>query len=223
MQAFIDRINATKPLFNKSLDELIEDKKYLTNENIKYGYVKSAKRVIEKILKIKYVNELDGEKLYVSNKKYVKINYSSSGQQESIWILNLIFLSLLNNNKMFIVFEEPEAHLYPVAQKDIIDLIAILFNALKSQIIITTHSPYILSAINNLLYADVLSKKGKNVGEIIDYKTIVNYEKLTAFSVNNGLLNTIIDKETNMIQSEVIDDVSSILNNIFNKLFELDD
>ena len=37
--------------------------------------------------------------------------------------------------------EEPEAYLFPVAQKQIIDFA------------ITTHSPYILSSLNNLLYA----------------------------------------------------------------------
>ena len=223
MQSFIDRINVTKPLFNKSLDELIEDKKYLTSDTIQYGYVKAAKRVIEKILKAKYINDFDGEKLYVSDNKYVKINFSSSGQQESIWILNLIFISLLNNNKLFIVFEEPEAHLYPVAQKEIIDLVALLFNALKSQIILTTHSPYILSAINNLVYADTLKEKNINVKEIINTKTIIDYKKLDAFFVENGNIQTIIDNESHLIQSETIDSVSEIINDTFNKLFDLDE
>lgn len=223
MQSFIDRINSTKPLFTKSMDELVQDKKYLTNDTIKYGYVNSAKKIIEKILKAKYVNDLDGEKLYVSNKKYVKINYSSSGQQESIWILNLIFLTLLNNNKIFIVFEEPEAHLYPVAQKDVIDLIAVLFNAINSQIIITTHSPYILSSINNLLYADILNKKGKNVESIVDKKSVLDYKKVEAYSVEGGYVSSIMDKESNLIMIEKIDIISNDLNEIFNKLFELED
>ncbi len=223
MQAFIDRINATKPLFTKSLQELIEDKKYLTNEPIKFGVVKSAKKVIENILKAKYKNDFDSEKLFVSKRKYVKINYSSSGQQEVIWILNLIFISLLDNNKLFVVFEEPEAHLYPEAQKEIIDLIALLFNALESQIIITTHSPYILSAINNLIYADVLSKKGKDISSIIEKRKVIDSDAVDAYFVQDGALISIIDEETKMIKSEAIDSASKILNDTFNKLYELDD
>jgi len=223
MQSFIDRINVTKPLFNKSLDELIEDKRFLTNDTIKYGYVNAAKRVIESILKAKYVNDFNGEKLYVSKDKYVKINFSSSGQQESIWILNLIFISLLNNNKLFIVFEEPEAHLYPVAQKEIIDLVALLFNALQSQIILTTHSPYILSSINNLVYASTLKEKNINIDGIINKKTIIDYKKIDAFFVENGKIKSIIDTETHLIQSEAIDSVSEIINDTFNKLFDLDE
>jgi predicted ATPase len=51
------------------------------------------------------------------------------------------------------VVEEPEAYLFPVAQKQIIDLIALLANQNENQVIVTTHSPYILSSFNNLLYA----------------------------------------------------------------------
>ena len=223
MQSFIDRINATKPLFHKSLDDLIKDKEYLTNDTIQYGYVRAAKRVIESILKARYINDFEGEKLYVSDNKYVKINFSSSGQQESIWILNLIFISLLNNNKLFIVFEEPEAHLYPVAQKEMIDLVALLFNALQSQVILTTHSPYILSSINNLIYASTLREKGINIDKVISPKTIISYDKLDAFFVENGIIRSIIDNETHLIQSEAIDSVSEIINDTFDRLFDLDE
>lgn len=223
MQAFIDRINATKPLFFKSLNELIEDKEQLTNETIKYGYVKAARKIIENILKAKYVNDSEGEKLFVSDSKYVKVNFASSGQQESIWILNMIFINLLNNNKIFIIFEEPEAHLYPEAQKEIIDLIALLFNTIDSQIIITTHSPYILASLNNLLYANALQKKNKPIEDIINPKTIFGTDKLGAYSVNKGELKNIIDNETNLIKSDAIDSASSNLNNTFQKLFDIDE
>ncbi len=135
----------------------------------------------------------------------------------------MIFINLLNNNNLFIVFEEPEAHLYPEAQKEIIDLIALLFNALNSQVIITTHSPYILASLNNLLYANVLQQKNKAVEKIINPKTIIETNKLNAYSVNNGKINNIIDNETNLIHSEEIDSASLIINNTFQELFDIDE
>ncbi|WP_366509415.1 AAA family ATPase, partial [Alistipes sp.] len=94
----------------------------------------------------KYFNKYDseGEKIYIANSaKYVKLNFASSGQQESLWILLLVFITILEQQNIFIVIEEPEAHLYPDAQKSISTLITLLSNIKQSQIVITPHSPYI--------------------------------------------------------------------------------
>lgn len=49
-----------------------------------------------------YVNESDGEKLYYSDREYVKLMYASSGQQEVLWILLLIFIRILEQrNKVY--------------------------------------------------------------------------------------------------------------------------
>lgn len=58
----------------------------------------------------------------------MKLQYASSGQQESVWILLLIFRYILDGTSVFIVFEEPEAHLYPETQSDIVELIGLLAN-----------------------------------------------------------------------------------------------
>ncbi len=224
MRAFIDRINATKPLFFKSLDDLINDKINLSEETIKFGFINAAKRTIEKILKGRYINDSEGEKLFIDKTKYVKINYSSSGQQEVIWILNMIFINMLNNNKVFVVFEEPETHLYPEAQKEIIDLIALLLNSLKAHIIITTHSPYILSSLNNLVYASTLaSNSKKEVNKIINEKFHISPKDLSVFMVKLGEIENIIDEDTKLIKTEAIDSASLIINDVFNKLFEFDE
>mgnify|MGYP006206212493 CR=1 FL=1 len=61
-------------------------------------------------------------------------------------VLNIIYGSIILR-----IIEEPEAHLFPVAQKHLIELLAIMVNRNEdNQLIITTHSPYILSSFNNL-------------------------------------------------------------------------
>jgi predicted ATP-dependent endonuclease of OLD family len=136
----------------------------------------------------------------------------------------LIFLLILENKQVFIIFEEPEAHLYPEAQKEIVELISLLSGAENSQIIITTHSPYILSSLNNLLYAyRVGQKKPKQTKHIVDKRLWLNPDKLSAFFVSEGGIENIIDDEFGLIKSEAIDSASEIINNIYNLLFNLDD
>ena len=48
------------------------------------------------------ISFVDGEeRLYLSSGKYVKINLASSGQQEVIWIFNLLFYYLLEDKRIF--------------------------------------------------------------------------------------------------------------------------
>jgi AAA15 family ATPase/GTPase len=67
---------------------------------------------------------------------------------------------------IFRVIEEPEAHLHPTTQKHLMHIIALMRNHIDSQIIITTHSPYFLAVLKNLLTAGQLSKKNPEAAEI---------------------------------------------------------
>lgn len=224
MRAFLDRINSSKNIFSKSLTDLITERKKLTQEPIDFESLSVAQSKIEKILKASYRYDSEGEKLYFSENKYTKLNFASSGQQEVIWILLIIFLVILDNKNVYIVFEEPEAHLYPEAQKEEVELIALLSSLQKNQIIITTHSPYILSSFNNLLYSYKLGQdKSDDVSKIINKKLWINPEKISAYFVSEGKLQYIIDDETSLIESEAIDSASRIINESFSKLFDLDE
>jgi predicted ATPase len=223
MRSFLDRINISKRQFSMSLDDIITEKEKLTQQKINYEDLKIAKKIIASILKAEYRYDVDGDRLYYDANKYVKLNYASSGQQESVWNLLMIYSFILNHQKIFIVFEEPEAHLFPEAQKDMIELISLLFNNNKNQIIITTHSPYVLSSINNLLYAfNVGNKNKEEVNKIVPNKLWINPEQLVSYFISKGQVNTIMDKESGLINSETIDGVSSSINTQFIKLLELD-
>ena len=90
------------------------------------------------------VKKFDGE---TAN---VWINFASSGQQEILWVCNIMFYHLFHGDRVFIILEEPKAHLYPDSQKYISELIGLFVHA-GNRAIITTHSPYILGEFNNLL------------------------------------------------------------------------
>ncbi len=222
MRTFLDKINIVRPIFNKSLSEIIKERRLLTQYNIDYNKTKLAEEIISKILKGKYQYDKDGEKIFFDTNKYVKLNFSSSGQQESLWILLLLFIIILEKQNVFIVIEEPEAHLFPEAQKEISNLIALMSNVKNSQVIITTHSPYILASINNLILANKVGLQNEEVSARINKNLWIRRDKVYAALVTNGQVKDIIDNELNIIQQENIDSVSGAINDEFDFLFQFE-
>jgi predicted ATP-dependent endonuclease of OLD family len=222
MRTFLDKINIVRPIFNKSLSEIIKERRLLTQYNIDYNKTKLAEEIISKILKGKYQYDKDGEKIFFETNKYVKLNFSSSGQQESLWILLLLFIIILEKQNVFIVIEEPEAHLFPEAQKEISNLIALMSNVKNSQVIITTHSPYILASINNLILANKVGLQNEEVSARINKNLWIRRDKVYAALVTNGQVKDIIDNELNIIQQENIDSVSGAINDEFDFLFQFE-
>lgn len=222
MRTFLDKINIVRPIFNKSLSDIIKERRLLTQYDIDYNKTRLAEEIISKILKGKYQYDKDGEKIFYETNKYVKLNFSSSGQQESLWILLLLFIVILEKQNVFMVIEEPEAHLFPEAQKEISNLIALMSNVENSQVIITTHSPFILASLNNLILAHKVGSENTIVEEKINKNLWINREKVYAALVTKGQVKDIIDNELNIIQQENIDSVSGTINDEFDFLFQFE-
>lgn len=179
---------------------------------------------MNKILKSKYKVVGEEERLYFNDQNYVKLGYASSGQQEALWIILFIFRLILIGANFLTVIEEPETHLYPEAQNEMVKLMALLANVNQNQIIITTHSPYILSAFNNLLYAHQIGKdKPDEVAKLVNPKLWLDIERTSAYFIDGDSYESIIDPELKLIQAEKIDSASRIINETFDKLFNLDD
>lgn len=222
MRDFLFRISNTRELFTKSIRDFILEKRLLHNIEVDKDMSELATTLITDILKGYYKYDKDGEKIYIDKNRYVKLNYSSSGQQESVWILHLVFNLLIENKKTYVVIEEPEAHLYPTAQKSIIELISLLFNNHNNKILITTHSPYILGALNNLIYAhNQGTKNQEEVNRRINKKLWLDHKNLGVYMLKQGKVNSIVDSELKLIQNEMIDEASRIINDDFDYLDSL--
>jgi len=223
MRTFLDKINIVRPIFNKSLNDIIKERRLLTQQQIDYSKTKNAEEIITKILRGKYQYDKDGEKIFYDSNNYVKLNFSSSGQQESLWILLLLFIIILEQQNVFVVIEEPEAHLFPEAQKEISNLIALMSNIKKSQVIITTHSPYILASLNNLILAHKVGSTNQDeINKKINKNLWINRDKVFAAIVEDGSVKDIIDQDLKIIQQERIDAVSSIINSEFDFLYQFE-
>ncbi|GHT87725.1 hypothetical protein FACS189474_1270 [Bacteroidia bacterium] len=220
---FLYKINIIKPLFKKSLSDIIKQSKIDPKLKIDPEKAKLAEELVSKVLKGSYQYDKDDERIYYDADHYVKLKFSSSGQQESLWILLQLFLIILEQQKVFLVIEEPEAHLFPEAQKEISALIALVSNMQQSQVIITTHSPYILASINNLILADKVGNIApEEVSHTVNPYLWINRDKVYAALVQQGKASNIIDEELDLIQQEQIDTVSRQINKEFDFLYQYD-
>jgi len=200
---------------------------------------KNEKKVNE-ILKAKI--GMDEDLFLESNDgRKVSIKKASSGQQEIIYVL--MQLDRLGNNgykygkSLSLFIEEPSAHLFPLEQMLIINYIVNKYNELKNtdkpvRFFITTHSPYILNSLNNILRKGALLKKYPN-----QTKEINNNEKIAAtpalsaeeevsayFIDNNGKGEDLFDPEDrDFIYSKKINDISFTIDEIDEILSDLDD
>jgi AAA15 family ATPase/GTPase len=230
---------------NKSLDPFLIEfgsfyesfKRFAFNHNDEDSskedkkFNKSFDKLINEIMNGSFKREKEKDYIIHNDSRKVNLSNASSGQQETLPLV-LVLKTLSNfkfaNNGATLYIEEPEAHLFPTAQKKIIQLLARAFNSKNGnfQIIVTTHSPYILSSFNNLLEAgkiirDEPNKKDK-VSEVIPELEILNPNDLIAYSVFNGQKKILIDDETNLISQNILDSVSDDLAIDFGKLLDIE-
>lgn len=191
-----------------------------------------ADNLIYEILGSKYLREKNKDYLIHDDKRKISLSFSSSGQQETLPLL-LILKSLLRisfvGNGSTVFIEEPEAHLFPTAQKKVIELMGLIFNNSKNkaQLIITTHSPYVLTSINNLIQGSITESNvnDKSLKEklykIIPKEILINESFLNAFAFKNGQASNIIDEETGLVYSKYLDSVSEEISLEFDQLINL--
>lgn len=218
---YLERILRIKPEFSEGLEGLVIYQ--MGKGSVPKKKTEQALDLIKKVLRGTYRYSNGEEQIVLDNGKYVKINFSSSGQQECVWILNLLFYYLIQQNKMLFIIEEPESHLFPESQKYITELIALMSNFGHS-VLLTTHSPYVLGALNNLLYAYTIPKKySKKANEVIPETLWLDDSHFASWFVKNGMVENCMDEEIHMIQNERIDEISKVINEEFDRLLNLQD
>jgi ABC-type phosphate transport system ATPase subunit len=237
--SFLSSSNALDP-FLRSFGSTYENikrrrfgfmKKRHENRNEIKDIQEEINRLIEKSLCGKHVHEKGKDFLELPDGRRISVANLSSGQQEmlplTIMLAALPFLASSRSGQT-VYIEEPEAHLFPNAQRSVIELIATVFNYRKDklQFFITTHSPYILTAINNLLqagslYRDASKNQLHQLEKIIPRYKSLNVYDLSAYVLENGKCSNIICFDTGLIDANIIDSVSDDLAIQFDKLLNL--
>ncbi|WP_031456808.1 AAA family ATPase [Flavobacterium chungangense] len=174
--------------------------------------------------KIKYKREGKTSYIYHNEKDKVDLLESASGLQSVVPILLLVEYSksLKEKYNFNFVVEEPELNLYPKAQHELIKYLVknCLFD--RKNLILTTHSPFVLASINNLLLAyDKGQKNPKEVNKIIKKESWLNPKNFIAYELKNGKAKKIMNDKLGQISENMIDGVSDAFANEFDKLLDL--
>lgn len=185
--------------------------------------------LIENSLCGKHIQEKGKDVLEIADGRRISIANSSSGQQEILPLtIVLATLPFLYTGRQTVYIEEPEAHLFPSAQRNVVELIATVFNCRKEQLqfFITTHSPYVLTAFNNLLQAGLLYQESSEdvqhqLEKIVSRYKSLDVSDLSAYVLMDGKCSSIVCPETGLIDAKVIDSVSDDLAIEFEQLLNL--
>jgi hypothetical protein len=120
--------------------------------------------------------------------------------------------------------EEPELSVFPETQYQIAKLIASLAKSelLWKSYAITTHSPYILSSFNNLIYAGQLGQDKRLKKKIkIAERFWVEPGTFKAYSIHDGKLESILSNSC-LINGDYLDSVSEEIGSEFDELLRLE-
>jgi len=196
---------------------------YLTDFGSRFERARlSLKKLNIPILDISFSFRGNRTKINLPNGERVDLTEASSGFQSLIPMIFVIEETSERNNQLFII-EEPELNLYPTTQKKLVEYLAGKTD--KNSLILTTHSPYILSSLDNLIQAGNVVKKHPElkdeVEKIIPAKYHLNYEDVKVYFVADGTARLIMNEELQSIDVSELDVVSEDLNADFEKLLDL--
>lgn len=136
-------------------------------------------------------------------------------------------LNFYNYPQLYI--EEPEQHLYPTSQAKLLrDMISQFTLAMKKTgypgyIVMTSHSPYILTQLNVLLKARKAYRINKEATlNLIPQDCILPLNYYSAYYVTmGGKIESMIDHETGMIKGEFLDTISETTEDELNRLNDI--
>jgi putative AbiEii toxin of type IV toxin-antitoxin system len=169
--------------------------------------------------------------------RHLPFHWLSSGTQELLPLLNplsnLVYTSSTNPMNLWepfspqigpIFIEEPELSVFPSTQYDLMRLFAWLAGEerLKFPFVITTHSPYVLSSFNNLIYAGQLGQDRRLKKKIkIEERYWVEPGTFRAYSIHDGKSESILS-DSGLIDGNYLDSVSETIGNEFDELLRLE-
>ncbi|MEA5260355.1 AAA family ATPase [Arcicella aquatica] len=181
-------------------------------------------------LNITYKYENGRNLVFHNDTDSVPLSASASGFQSTIPV-HLAVEHFSKEDNTYFIIEEPELNLFPTTQKSLVAYLADKCTTGNNELLITTHSPYVLSALNNLLFAyqvaKVLPEKANEIAQIIPKEQWLNPEDFAAYYVgedeegNIGGVRSIFNSKTGLIGENELDSISEELGDEFDALMNI--
>ena len=154
----------------------------------------------------------------------VPLSASASGYQSTIPLHLTVEHFSKDGNTNFIV-EEPELNLFPTTQSKLVGYLADKCTQNGNELLMTTHSPYVLSAINNLIFAykvaHEIPEKAEEVAKIIPREQWLNPDDVAAYYVADGTVKSIIHEGEGLIGENELDAISEDISGERDQLFKI--
>ena len=231
--SFLRSENELDPSFVDFASEYERMKKTLARENREGRELLPLEQelevLIQQVLKGKYVQEVDGDFLSLADGRHINLLQASSGQQEVLPLLQVIrHWFRRTKTAVSLYIEEPETHLFPQAQRQVLEALILMYNAHEADmhLEISTHSPYLISVLNNMLLAGQLAQNEKVDQKALDQKhpsyLRVKKEELSAYMLKDGAAFSLWDEETGLLNAQILDEVGENIDRDFDELLNLE-
>lgn len=199
---------------------------------------KRREQFLNRVFGGELMRESDNEYVQSSDGRKIPFTALSSGQQELLPMWSMLdYFSRIDalrsrntrsetNSRELIYIEEPEAHLFPSAQSLLMEyLIGSLTSDNSSRsIILTTHSPYIMSKINVFIKAGQLSRRKKvnnKINDVVPRECWLESSDVMAYALANGEMHGIIDDD-GLIDGTYLDQISEDIAREYSSLLMLE-
>jgi predicted ATPase len=192
---------------------------------------KDEKKYAINLFGITYKYENGQSLVELPNGHLLQLSESASGIQTAVPML----LTTLYAGRQFrpysFIIEEPELNLFPSAQFEVMKLLVTYCTSKSNDVVFTTHSPYVLTALNLMCYAFRIAQQdeatAKKVAQLIPRHCWIDPEQFAAYYVDRPgtkrkqQVRSIINKKTGLIEENELDTASDELSAIFDKLVKL--
>ena len=151
---------------------------------------------------------------------------SASGIQSVTPLLVLLeHLSRNTEQAQSFIIEEPELNLYPTAQQGLLNWLVEKCTKGENDLTITTHSPYILSHLNLMLYAYQVAEKHPDqkaaIAAIVPEASWINPKEFACYQVEGGGVHSLVDAELGLIDNNALDNISGDKADAFDQLINI--
>lgn len=211
-------------------DDINISKVLLEFANLFSSAKKEVKKIIIPLFNVTYVNVRGQDFIKIPQKKApIKLLETASGIQSVTPMLVLLeHLSRQKEQAQSFIVEEPELNLYPTAQQGLLNWLVEKCTAGENDLTITTHSPYILSHLNLLLYAYQVAEKhperADDVAKIVPRESWINPKEFAAYRVEGqkeGGVHSIVNPETGLISYNDLDALAGNSATEFDQLLDI--
>ena len=166
--------------------------------------------------------KLGGKEIKVLVKKGLEIDiYNASSSIKQLAPL-LLYLRYRASKGDFLVIDEPEMNLHPESQAKLLEALSILVN-LGVRILLTTHSPYIMAHLDNLVNGNhenpEILKRQCSYLYLQDERAFLPIDQVSAYEMKDNKLVSLHDPDYG-IRWDTLSDVSVDIQQKFFQIYE---